>query len=153
MFFSPFNALHTSVVQKQQNINVVTGTAGNIMRPLLIYTLYFSSQWKLNIDGGLHTQTSGNQSPVSNMNGEVPVWKTTSFPPTPAASKLMKARTCLAHGCWVMKPWLAWWRDGENTECNKTEYLNYLSIRSAANQQSQRPDEMIVPAGCFPLLH
>lgn len=47
------------------------------------------------------------------VNGTVPVWKTTSLPPTPAASKLMKALTCLAHGCWVMKPWLAWERNGE----------------------------------------
>lgn len=45
----------------------------------------------------------------------LPVWKTSSFPPTPAASRLIKALIDLAHSCCVMKPWLALVRNKENT--------------------------------------
>lgn len=41
---------------------------------------------------------------VYNAQPHIPVWNTSSFPPTPAASKLIKARIKLAQGCWVIKP-------------------------------------------------
>ena len=40
-----------------------------------------------------------------------PVWKTSSRPPDPHASRLIKARISWAHMCWVMNPWLPY-KDG-----------------------------------------
>lgn len=57
----------------------------------------------------------------------LPVWNTSSFPPTPAASRLINALIDLLQWCCVMKPWLAF-RSKDNTWQLLPQCTKYLAL-------------------------